>query len=99
MTESEKIMIEALTRIKNKSDMWQQVALSTASAKAIPPWWNLGDIAASALIKVAEHSVVDENTDHIITNIEWWVTRWSMNENRTLDELRAFLRDRIAQIK
>jgi hypothetical protein len=44
---------EACEKIKAKSEMWQQVAQSTASAKAIPPWWNLGYIAAAALEKAA----------------------------------------------
>lgn len=48
MTELE-ILREALQRIKKKSEMWQQAAQSTGGTKAVPPWWNLGDIAASAL--------------------------------------------------
>jgi hypothetical protein len=48
------ILREALERIKAKSEMWQQVAQSTASAQAVPPWWNLGDIAAAALRKAAQ---------------------------------------------
>lgn len=64
MTEAEKIMIKALTRIKNKSDMWQQAAQSTASTKAVPPWWNLGDIAAAALIKIAKQSAATCTCSH-----------------------------------
>jgi hypothetical protein len=54
------ILREALERIKAKSEMWQQAAQSTASAKAVPPWWNLGDIAASALKKAAQPTLASD---------------------------------------
>ena len=57
MTEVEKLLLEALARIRSKSEMWQQVANSTASVKGVPPWWNLGNIAASAIKKAAEQGV------------------------------------------
>lgn len=53
MTRNEEIMIEALRQINSKSEMWKRAAESTDSAKAIPPWWILGDIAAEAIIKVS----------------------------------------------
>jgi hypothetical protein len=53
MTELE-ILREALERIKAKSEMWQAVAQSTAATHAVPPWWNLGDIAADALKQAAQ---------------------------------------------
>ena len=52
MTEDEKIMIEALTSICKLAKSWE--------GRREAPYWNLGDIAAAALIKVAqesEHSV------------------------------------------
>lgn len=49
MTEDEKIMIEALTRICKLAKSWE--------GRREAPYWNLGDIAAAALIKVAQHGV------------------------------------------
>jgi hypothetical protein len=43
----------ALQKIKSKSEMWQAAAQSTAGTHAVPPWWNLGYIAAAALKKNA----------------------------------------------
>jgi hypothetical protein len=48
------ILREALERIKAKSEMWQAAAQSTAATHAVPPWWNLGDIAAAALKQAAQ---------------------------------------------
>jgi hypothetical protein len=44
---------ESLEKIKNKSNLWQASAQNTTATKAVPPWWNLGDIAAAALKKVS----------------------------------------------
>ena len=47
----EQALVAALKKIKTKSEMWQAAGQSTAATHAIPPWWNLGDIAAAALKK------------------------------------------------
>ena len=47
MTEAEKIMIDALVKIHQLAQSWE--------GRAEAPYWNLGDIAASALIKAVQH--------------------------------------------
>ena len=53
LREAAREMKNALERIKSESEMWQAAAQSTAATRAIPPWWNLGDIAAATLKKFA----------------------------------------------